>query len=230
MSDSALYSGLSGATAAWRQLDVVSNNVANVSTQGYKAGRISFRTEVEGQFLQAQAAVATISPVMSDGPLEDTGNAGHLALRGEGWLTVQTEDGSHQLTRDGRFALDNTGLLRAPDGAILVGEQGPIQLAAGEGFRVDPQGRVFGEVSGEAGLIRMRKGPTKHAGGNRWLANGKMERAEPTIVQGALEGSNVDAAMAMTELIEASRYFEAFQKAIAASDEMTGRLNQSGGK
>ncbi len=230
MNDHGVYSGLSASHAAARQLDVVSNNVANLSTPGFRAGRVAFQAEVEGQYQKAQSALAVVTPVASDGPLIDSGRATDMALRGDGWFSVEGADGEVQLTRDGRFRVDESGLLVADDGAALLGTQGPIQLAVGEQVRVDGEGRVFGSLSGEIDQLQLLVGPATHLGGNRWTGTGELEPATPTVVQGSYEGSNVDPAQAMTELVEATRYFEAYQKAMQASDELTARLNQTGGR
>jgi flagellar basal-body rod protein FlgF len=66
-------------------------------------------------------------------------------------------------------------------------------------------------------------------GGGLWRANSGIREADASVIQGALEGSNVDSMRAMVELIEASRYFEAYQKTMQTSDEMDAKLIQMGG-
>jgi flagellar basal body rod protein FlgG len=101
-----------------------------------------------------------------------------------------------------------------------------VQLDPRERFTVSADGLVTGETSGEVGrlkIVQLTNGVPM--GGGRW--SGTQTPIEGfSIVQGAREGSNVDAMRSMVELIEASRYFDAQEKVMKTSDEMQGRLNQ----
>jgi len=215
-----LYAALSGAQSAWRQVEVVSNNLANASTTGFREQRISFEE------VARHARVATVRPDMSDGELKIDGDPAHLALRGDAFFSL--EDGSY--TRDGAFVIAGDGSLVTKEGTPVLGESGAVRLEPGESFTVSSEGEVIGARSGSVGrlqLIRVEN-PTP-MGNNRWSGNGEPATGEVSVVQGALEGSNADPVRGMVELLEASRYFEMQQKAMTTSDEMRSRLNRIGG-
>ncbi|MBN2800859.1 MAG: flagellar hook basal-body protein [Deltaproteobacteria bacterium] len=226
-----LYAALSGATATWAQIENLSNNVANTSTAGFKRGRMSFSLEgPEQQDGKVYAQATAITLDLSDGPLQADGAPTHLALQGRGFFAVQGP-GETLYTRDGSFTLDTEGRLVTSGGLPVQGQGGEITLPPGESIRVAEDGRVYGSRSGELDRIALFDGPVRPKGDNTWTADGPMVEAEGArVVQGSLEGSNVDPMGVMVELIEASRYFEAYQRAMQTSDEADSRLNQSGGR
>ncbi len=99
-----LYASVSGATAVWARMQTLSNNIANVHTNGYKSSRISFEVTGPNNTVLGQTYVMPSEAKldMSDGALIETGNAMDFAIRGEGFFVV----GKNHLTRDGRFQLD----------------------------------------------------------------------------------------------------------------------------
>lgn len=227
MSDG-MFRGLSGALAAWRQLEVISNNAANVSTTGFQAGRIAFETYGDGEALdEGYAVVATVHPVRRNGPLRATGLATDVALEGPGYFAVETAD-AVMFTRDGSFKVDGDGILTTRDGWPVLGEHGPIVVPPGETPRIDQDGTVSTASSGHLGRLSRMDGALSHAGGNLWRPTGPMLSVDTPVVSGHLEGSNVDPMRSMVELIEASRQFEMLQKAMQADEEMTTQINQSG--
>lgn len=214
-----LYAAYTGARAAWRNLEVVSGNVANAATPGFREQRVRFEDTLGA--VQASAGGWT----KTDGALVQDGVDTHLALRGEGYFALG--DGTY--TRDGAFSVDVEGRLVTASGTPVLGEGGPIALEPGERMTVAADGTVMGSASGELGklrLVRLQDGTP--VGGNRWTATATTP-ATATVVQGAREGSNVDPMRSMVELVEASRAFEAQQKVMQSSDEAWSRLNQMRG-
>lgn len=225
-----LYASLSGASAAWTNLEIISNNLANASTTGFKAARIAFASTgpSSDEFAEAYAKTTGETPDLRDGAVMQDGVATHLALQGTGYFVVQ--DGDRQLlTRDGRFRLDAAQTLVDAAGRPVLGESGPIEIPEGETVRIDEEGAVFGSLSGEIGRLRVGDAPVQALGANLFSATGPIVAGDARVFQGGLETSNVDPMSAMVDLIQASRYFEAFQKAMQASDELDARLNQGGG-
>jgi flagellar basal body rod protein FlgG len=226
-----IYASLSGARAAMRQLDVVANNLSNASTTGFKASRTTFRVEgPDGHALGKSYAITdSVSPYTVDGPLIGTDNPLDLALQGDGYFSIQV-GAERLLTRDGHFTLGDDGVLRTGSGYEVLSQSGTgIEIPAGESISVTESGEIFGEATGYIDTLSLVRGPARQAGGNTWSPAGPMVEAAPRVVQGALEGSNTNPMQSMVELIEASRYFEAYQKAMQASDGMDERLNRSGG-
>ena len=225
-----LYIALSGASASWTELEVMSGNLANVSTTGFKEQDVAF--EVIGPDTGALGKVyASTSAPTSDtrqGTLVEDGDPNHLGLQGPGWFVLQGSGSEAVLTRDGRFGRNGSNQLATSDGLAVLGAKGPIQIPPGQDFSVDRQGRVF---VGEAQIDQLRvvDAEVKPVGNNRFSPIGALRGAAAEVRQGALEGSNVDALSGMAELIKISRHFEAMQKAMQASDELDSRLNRLGG-
>jgi flagellar hook protein FlgE len=121
--------GLSGLNSNATYLQVIGNNLANVNTVGYKASTVSFMDLVSqtsegpgGNPMQVGLGVATgsISPVFTQGPIENTQEATNAAIQGEGFFVVRNADGV-SYTRAGNFSFDNTGALVTPDGCRVQG-------------------------------------------------------------------------------------------------------------
>jgi len=222
-----LYAAVAGATATWAQMDVAANNLANANTTGFRAGKTRFRLEGTGEGVLGKSStqMAEVYADRSDGAIRQTDNALDFALSGPGYFVL--DDGS--LTRDGRFGVDSEGRLVSAAGGAVMGEGGPIELSPGETISVTADGIITGSVTGDVGRLRIMDADVEPMGGNRLRALGPLRESTAQVQQGALESSNVDTMEVMVELIEAGRHFEAFQKAMQASDDASARLNRVGG-
>jgi len=224
-----VFSALSGSLAAQRRMEVVANNVANVSTTGFQAGRVSFESAGEGEALgEGYTVTASIRPIRRNGPIEQTGVPTHVALEGPGYFGVKSGEET-LLTRDGAFHVSPDGILSNRNGLPVLGEGGSIIIPPGEGVRITKDGRIVASESGEIDRILRLDGTMEHAGGNLWRPTAPLVEVETTMASGALEGSSVDPMAAMVELVQASRAFEMLQKAMQTSDEMDSKINQTGG-
>ncbi|MEQ1567717.1 MAG: flagellar hook-basal body complex protein [Myxococcota bacterium] len=226
-----LYSSLSGAVGAWKSIELVANNLANVNTTGFKASRVPF--ELDGPdphpLGQVYAKAREPSRDARDGaPIAD-GVPTHFALQGPGYFVVRS-GAETVLTRDGRFGVSPDRQLIDATGGVVQGQGGPIEIPEGETITVQSDGKVIGSVSGELDQLSIVDAEVTALGSNRFRATGPVAQVAASVIQGALEGSNVDPLGAMVELVQASRYFEMFQKAMTASDELDARLNQIGGR
>lgn len=225
-----IYPALSGANAAWAQLDTIANNMANSSTTGFKAAEIAFQTAgTGGEHAEVYVVPTELTTNNRDGTIISDGNQSHLALQGEGFFMVQTPSGQ-MLSRSGSFSRNNEGQLVSSGGhPVLDANGGTIQIPPDESLQVTSSGELFASVSGSMGHIKVVTGHAIPIDQNLWAATGGVVDADSfTITQGALEGSNVDSMSLMVDLIEASRHFEAFQKAMQASDELDQRANKLG--
>lgn len=220
-----LYSALSGASATMTQMDRLSNNLANVSTSGFRASRTRFElTGPSPELLGQSYAMARDGGISEqNGAVAHDGQQTHLALQGQGWFALQTPDGV-RLTRDGSFQLTEEGQLVNAQGHPVLGDGGPIVVSLGERISVSAEGIITGSESGELDRLRLVDAPVRALGGNLFEPTAALSPATPHVEQGALEGSNTDPMSTMVELMEAGRYFEAFQKAMQTSDELDGRL------
>ena len=116
-------------------------------------------------------------------------------------------------------------------GMLLLSDGGPVEVQLGDQLSVTDDGRLIGSQSGEFGRLLISTAPDiSRAGRNLFTANGPTQVIEnPKVQQGAIEESNTDPLATMVELIQATRYFEAYQKAMQASDEADGKLLRQGG-
>jgi flagellar basal-body rod protein FlgF len=226
-----LYTSLSGAAGAWTQIEMLAHNLANTNTTGFKASRLTFELggPTDHPLGQVYAEQRGESVDQTDGALVPDGVPTHLALQGRGFFVVE-DKGAVLLTRDGRFQPGPDGTLVDGTGRRLLGVDGPIRVPEGETLTVLQDGTVQGSESGELGRLRIETGQNvRPIGDNYFVAEGTLVHAGAQVVQGSLEQSNVDPMRLMTELVQASRMFEAYQKAMQASDELDARLNQIGG-
>lgn len=224
-----IYPSLSGAAASWRHLEVLSNNIANADTVGFKAQRTRFDNVLTSQpgiladgYVQADHSTQDFS----DGELHQDGVSTHFALRGRGFFAVESPaSGANVLMRAGAFQLDQQGYLVTQEGERVLGQSGPIQLMDGLGeLSVTADGAVLIDGQEQDRLRIVDADQLEPIGGTRWKAPAGVRDAQGvTVVQGALEGSNLNPMQGMTELIQTSRYFEMYQKAMQTSDEMDRR-------
>ena len=216
-----VYASLSGAAASWQQLETVANNIANSATTGFKAHRLNFENVLVDEGLLGDGHVRIGGSVQdfSDGPLQPDDVSSHFAIRGRGFFEVEGYGGT-VLRRAGDFALNEEGFLVTPEGDRVLGEQGAIQLEPGQRIAVASDGsiRADGEIIDKLRIVDAQE--LRPLGASQWRAESEIFASDATVVQGALEGSNADPIQGMTDLIQTSRYFEMYQKAMQTSDEM----------
>lgn len=224
---SELYIALSGANAAWRQLSTIGHNLANGGTHGFREARVSFQLAGPDVPLGKQFAVDGETAYSNeDGAVEVDGVATHVALRGDGFFAL--EDGT--FTRNGAFRIATDGRLVNEQGVSVLGENGPLQVQPNESLTVEANGTVRGSTSGDLGKFNIvTLQDPQPMGGSRWSGTAGEPPDNTRVMQGALEGSNTDTMRGMIEMMEASRFFEAQQKAMQTSDDLSSRLNRIGG-
>ncbi len=233
--DRMLYVAMSGAKQAMEQQASVANNMANVSTPGFRAQINSFRAvPVVGDEAQTRAFVAATTPGadFSAGPLTETGRALDVAVRGDGWLVVQTPDGNEAYTRVGSLQIGVGGELLTMGSRPVAGEAGALVVPPGAIVAIAADGTVTARgagdpetgaaevgrlkrvnpavadlVRGDDGLFRMREG----------LPPAETDPAV-TLATGTVEGSNVNAVEAMVAMIAQARSFEMQMKSIQTAD------------
>lgn len=248
-----LYTSASGMLAQMARQAIVTNNINNATTSGFKQELTS-----QGLFWQMlldrvqradrpaadTAAAIPIGPAITtagalrattdhtQGGLTDTGGELDLALTGPGFFAVQTPTGV-QLTRDGSFARDAQGRLVAADGALVLGVGGPLTLPDGPvAIAADGTITVGDQAVGQLQLLEAPPEQLTRAGQNRFalLAGAAPVPATNAAVnQGFLERSNVDITRAVTDMMSAARAYEANQRLIQLQDELLGKaVNEVG--
>lgn len=225
-----VYVALSGAVAQEHALETTAQNLANSSTAGYQRMRPVFREVLAGAVgAQTRAAAlggprtgnlryATVADTALDGArgsIKSTGRPLDVALPDGHYLAVTTARGE-RYTRAGAITMGPDGTLRA-GGSPLVREDGKPQKVAPEAGEptITPDGSIMqnGEVVGKLRVVKGAEGTKfSHEGGGLVAARGAVAAGEGPLEVGVLEDSNATPVVSMTELVTASRTFEAFQK------------------
>jgi flagellar basal-body rod protein FlgF len=216
-----IYSALSGAIAQTERLDAVANNLANVTTPGYRQENVIFKevlsktqagkdlsfTHTDGSYLSS-----------NQGALQNTGRPLDAAMDGRGYFTVMTAGGP-MYTRNGHFTMAPDGTLTNGNGAPVMGASGsPIRLSPAESARIAQDGKVYSgdNLVGELMVADLDERSLSAVGGGMYKALGDTapRLTTPNVRGQTLEQSNVNALSAMTELISTNRLFDATQNAI----------------
>ena len=185
----------------------------------------------QGSALTARVQSGGESPhdLLRAGRVEVTGEPLHVAMDGGAWLAVQDANGAEALTRRGDLRLDADGRLLTGDGSPVLGEDGPIQVAAGfANVRIGRDGSVETRLTGDQPWVQMGRlklvspDPAGLSRGADGLFRSATAEADPaaTVTTGAIERSNVESTAALVELIEQSRSFEMQTKLLSAAREM----------
>jgi flagellar basal-body rod protein FlgG len=244
----ALYAAATGMQAQQTGMDVVANNLSNANTVGYKRDRMdqvdlgyqpfALPTGQTGQ-VGLGSAPGAVGKETDQGEFQDTGRNLDVAIEGEGYLQVTRADGTLAYTRAGDLQIDAQGRLALPGGELL---QPRVTVPAGaKDVAIAGDGSVTATVNGANKVLGQIKTATftnpaglESLGGNlsRPTANsGAAQLGTPgtgtrgSLASGKLEGSNVEIATEMIDMIFAQRAFEANSKVVSASDEMLGLAN-----
>ena len=218
--DTSTYISLSGLAARDQEMAVLANNIANMSTPGFKAERMMFSeylANAPGGSLSSYVTQAGNNHDMSSGPLTHTGNSLDIALNGEGWLAITTPTGT-SYTRSGHFQLDPQGELVTSNGYLLQGDGGaPIVVPAGAGdVTISPDGTVSTASQGTLGhipVVNFANPQLMTAEANNLYST--TEAPQPVtntqVMQGTIEESNLQPILAITRLVNAAREMTAIK-------------------
>ncbi len=240
--DNTIYVALSRMTGLERQLDVTANNLANANTDGFKAERVLFESYLHDDDGQASGDgtnfVLDRGSYMDDrqGTLSRTGNPLDIALNGPGWLAYETADGQTAYGRDGRMVMDPQGRLMTLAGAQVLDEGGtPIVLPpdAAATVEIGPDGTIStaeGGVLGRIGVFELRDLQRMERAGNGMLLPPPGQAADAvaaegtSVVQGSIEGSNVQAVTEVTRLMAIQKAYQRSVNLLNAEDELKKNL------
>jgi flagellar basal-body rod protein FlgF len=225
--EAAGYATLTRQSGLLREMQIVANNIANAATTGYRAEGLVFsefvrRTEGGPSLSMARGNIALRST--AQGPLARTGGALDLAIEGDGFFLVETPDGN-RLTRAGAFALSASGDLVTADGFRVLDAGGaPVFVPPDiDEPGLAPDGTLSGDGRplAQIGLYRPAgDGTLIRAGGNLLEAPAGTEPViAGRILQGFLEGSNVEPITQIARLIEVQRAYEMGQSFLETENE-----------
>jgi flagellar basal-body rod protein FlgF len=223
--DNSLLVSLSQQLATYRAMDVIANNLANVSTPGFKREAAKFeeymaqmRPSEDEQGAQTVAFVRDAGVVRdsSQGNIEQTGARYDLAINGKGYFTVQTQAGM-RYTRDGHFSLDANGNLVTSQGYQVQGDGGAITIAPTDGeVSISPDGSISSVINGISNQLGKLKvvdftddSALTKQGANLYSSSQAPTAAPNTTVrEGALEASNVQPVIEISHMIDVMRAYE----------------------
>ncbi|MEA2992730.1 MAG: flagellar basal-body rod protein FlgF [Alphaproteobacteria bacterium] len=241
--ENSLLVGLSRQVALSRELEVISNNVANLNTTGFKSDGALFEQYLmpgarDGQFSGADSRVTSVRDRatwldLSQGPIQQTGSPLDIAIEGDGYLTVQTPRGD-RYTRNGSLQINAAGELVTNDGYRVLGESGPIVFENSDrDITINPDGsiRVHEGLSaktdsprGKLLLVDFSKPQQLRKDGSSTFVANPDNQPRPTttahVVQGAVEKSNVRGVIEMTRLIEVTRSYTEISALMQQQGEM----------
>jgi flagellar basal-body rod protein FlgG len=255
-----LWIAKTGMEGQQAKLDAISNNLANVGTNGFKRGGVVFE-DLMYQNLRAPGAaageqgqlptglqvglgvrVAASTRHFGQGTLQQTANNFDLAIQGQGFFQVQMPDGTTGYTRDGAFQVDANGQLVTKEGyTVLPGITVPAQAlgvtvgldgTVTAGMPGQPEPQPLGQIQIASFINPAGLDPRGQNIYSETAASGGPITGEPgaeqfgTLLQGFVEGSNVNVVEELVSMIATQRAYELNSKAIQTSDQMLQRLNQ----
>ena len=227
----------SGASSQITALDATANNLANATTAGYKVEQAVFQEHLIAAMYVGNAqkemrynGVATVATDMRPGPLQITNKPLDLAIEGDGFFTVQTPRGE-RYTRAGAFQIGT-------DGTLVTAQGYPVLDSGGGVINVPQDAKVLsmgddGTLTvddsdvGQLKIVKFRQVNGLEKDGEQMFRvtprSGRAEVAQATVLAGALEMPNVSIVKGMTDLVSATRAFEALEKAVEAFSAMEHR-------
>lgn len=213
---------LSNQMALQRTMDVIANNVANANTTAFKRENVEFSSYLaqpsQGPSTNFVVDRATYRDI-SVGPIEPTHNALDLAIQGQGYFQVRTKDGT-RYTRSGSFQLDNQGQITTHKGDVILSDGGQAIAVPDNAtdINIASDGTVTAKLGNQPALSQLGKisvvqfekeQAMQMEGGNLYsTTQPSIAATNSTIVQGALEKSNVQPVTEMTHMIEVMRLYE----------------------
>ncbi len=229
--DRMIYLSMSGAKATLQRQDILANNLANVSTTGFRAELAAFRAvpvQGSGASTRVYALETTTGHNDAPGTVTATGRSLDVALVGNAWLAVQGLDGTEAYTRAGALDVSADGtLVTRGSGLTVLGDGGPITVPANAEVSIASDGSVGARgANGRSTPIGRLKLVTPEVPLERGddglfrAADGELPAdAAARLQDGALEGSNVSAIETMVAMIAAGRQFEQQMKLLKTAED-----------
>lgn len=238
--ETSLLVALTRQNALRQELDVVANNLANMNSTAFKAGRLLFAehlvpTPSGGERMgDAVALVRDVASVrdLSVGGLRETGGDLDVAIESEGYLVVSTPMGP-RYTRDGHLRLNETGELVSEQGFPVVADGAPVQIGFDDAnVAIAQDGTISSElrILGKLDVVGFARPQRLQAGEGGLLAAGD-EAPRPVVLpgirQGMLEGSNVEPIAEIDRLIEVQRAYDQARKLADREDDRLHKMLQT---
>lgn len=240
-----LYTAATGMNVQRNKMDVLTNNIVNAETTGFKADSLMTSTFDEVMLSRINdpnisilgsndvggyAFGTHVDELITDfatGALEQTNKNTDIALNGDGFFTIETAGGQVRYTKSGSFTVNSEGYLVTQDGGYVLGQNGRIYVGSSE-FSVSANGQVTGENAAPdtLNIVTLTDvGVLRKTGNNLYTVYGDaapVQSVNTTVKQGMLEGSNVNISDEMVDMISVYRKYEASQKIINMTDKTLG--------
>ncbi len=235
------YNLTSGMLSQTRNLDVISNNMGNISTPGYKAdtyvdttfremmfSRVGNRDKTATQEIGRQTMAVVPSMIYTDythvSP-EETGQPLDFAINGEGFFQVRGADGNY-FTRGGAFIVDNEGFLTLPSHGHVLDRNGQPLYLGTDDIQVDTEGNIFrgdGTLAGRLGVFDFAEeyqDTLAHAGEGVYTSQAPAQPVDSPIQWKMLENSNVDMVREMTRMLSSQRALQSAAQVLKIYDQL----------
>lgn len=223
--DKLVYTAATGLKARMAAQAAIANNMANLSTPGFRADLINFdQLALVGQGLETRRPTSgeVITADFKPGTVEQTGRPLDVAMSGQAWLAVQSADGTEAYTRRGDLHITATGVLETGDGFPVMGSGGPVTIPPADKVQIGADGSISIKPLGSDPEAPMQQidqlklvspvGSDTVKGLDNLLyvkGGGTLPQDMAAKVQaGALEGSNVDMTQVLVDMIENQRAYE----------------------
>ncbi len=230
-----IYIATSGAVLKQTQLEVLSQNLANANTAGFKKDNVSFKEYLmpleaagPGPDGRSMTSLSEQKTDFTNGVVVKTTNPLDVALEGNGFIALEGD----RYTRRGDLKRSSDGYLAAFNGSKVLGKKGPIKLAEGK-LDINDKGEISinGEMVDTIRIVNFKQTEKlTRAGDSIFATNEKAVASQATVRQGYVEASNVEPVKEMVHMIETLREFETYQKAIQTFDEATSKVTNELGR
>lgn len=233
--DEMVYVAMTGAKQTEYAQSINTNNLANISTTGFRADLHSFSSvPIDGPGVDSRvnSVVESYGTDFTGGPIANTGRDLDVAIQGSGFLVVQGADGEEAYTRAGDLRINAGGLLTNGAGHLVVGDGGPVAIPPNSSLLIGIDGTVSLQPLGQGPetlaivdrikLVNPDTGSLqKGSDGLLRLADGEIADSDASVrlLSGALEQSNVNIAKTMVNMIELSRQYEMQVNVMKAAKE-----------
>ena len=243
--DRMLYVAMTGAQQTLKSQELISHNLANINTAGFRKDLADFRSmpvfsEDPAQPSRVYAMAERPGVDLSQGKLMTTGRDLDVAIKDVGWIAIQLPDDSEAYTRNGELQLDANGQLTTANGHPVLGNGGPISIPPAEKIQIGEDGTISVRPLGESAenlivvdrirLARPEAGTSLYKDETGFMRTRDGTAIPPDasvrIVSGALEGSNVNPAEALVSMIDASRRFELQVKMMTTAKDNASATDQ----
>lgn len=237
--DKALFIGMGGQTNALRELEILSNNLANVNTPGFRADYEVMKQhhlKNSGVETRVYSALGKSYTDMRQGPILRTGRDLDVAIAGPGMFSVQSKEGKEGYTRAGNFQISGDGFLTSSNGEMVIGKSGVIQIKNADKVTIGIDGTVSIRPTGGSDDVVVDKLKLVNIETNKvhkghdglfYPDHGDKLIDDPAlkVATGSLEGSNVNPVETLIKLIDISRHYEIHSNLIKNMSEGAAKSN-----